>query len=284
MSIRVVTDSSSDIPTEVTRDLGITVIPLYIQFGTESYRDRVDITDEEFYRRLVEGQVYPTSSVAPIGEVSEVFRNLAKEADGILSLHLSSKLSKAYEVALQAKEIVEKEERCKIAVIDSQKLGMGLGFLVILAGKLAKESKDLEELVIKVKEAVSHIQLLAILETLEYVLKGGRAAKVAGLLAGIIGGPLKLRVALTLKDGEVSKAGIIRAFKKRRRFLEFVSSFSCLREVAVEYTTDKEKAEELLKEIKSLFPDLTLYLSRITPVLGVHFGPGALLVALREES
>ena len=164
---------------------------------------------------------------------------------------------------------------------------MGMGFLAILAAKLAKEGKQLQEIVGEIKETIPKIHLLGILDTLEYVFRGGRLGDAAILLEGLRKTEklLKIKAVLTLKKGKVRPSGIVRLHQKKEKLIEFINSFPKVKEVAVEYATDKdrEEAEDLLGKIKSLFPGITYYLSRISPVLGVHAGPGALVVTLREE-
>lgn len=134
MTIKIVTDSTADLIPELIKELDVTVVPEYVRFGEEVYRDRVDINEGEFYRRLLHDSVHPNTTQPSPQDFADVYRKLSQEADGIISIHLSSKLSGTYNSALQAKELVEK--KCPIEIIDSKMVTMGLGLLVIVAGSV----------------------------------------------------------------------------------------------------------------------------------------------------
>jgi len=282
MTVKVVTDSGADIPEEIVKELEIETVPYLVQFGLNSFRDGIDIQAEEIYRLLKEGVHLTTSAPFP-----KDFIEIYQRYDEIISIHISSKLSRTYESALFAKTMVEKEKNCQIEVIDSQALVMGMGFLAILAAKMAKEGENLKEIVKTVEDSIPKIHLWGILDSLKYIEKGGRLGDAAILLEGLRKTEklLKIKAVLTLKKGKVRPSGIVRLHQKKEKLIEFINSFPKVKEVAVEYATDKdrEEAEDLLGKIKSLFPGITYYLSRISPVLGVHAGPGALVVTLREE-
>ncbi len=288
MTVKVVTDSGADIPKEIMEELGIKTVPYLVQFGGETRRDRVDITPEEIYQRLEEslkeGPQLTTSAPFP-KDFIDIYQECG--ADGIISIHLTGKHSATYDSALNAKAIVEEEKKCQyhIEVIDSRLIVMGMGFLAILAAELAKEGKSLKEIVKAVEDAIPKIHLLCVLDSLKYVEKGGRLGKVALRAAQAATSMLNLKALLTLKKGEISFAGVVRPNRKKERLMEFISSFTRVKEAAVEYTAAKDKgeAEDLLETINHLFPGVPLYLSQISSVIGVHSGPGALVVALREE-
>src|SRR4030042_878796 len=125
MTIKIVTDSTADLPHQLAKDLGITVVPVYLRFGDEVFRDRVDISEDEFYRRLINDPVHPSTTQPSPQDFTDVYKELAKEADGIVSIHVSDKLSGTCNSALRGKEAVGKE--CPIEVIDSQEVRLGLG-------------------------------------------------------------------------------------------------------------------------------------------------------------
>ena len=282
MTVKVVTDSGADIPEEIVKELEIETVPYLVQFGLNSFRDGIDIQAEEIYRLLKEGVHLTTSAPFP-----KDFIEIYQRYDEIISIHISSKLSRTYESALFAKTMVEKEKNCQIEVIDSQALVMGMGFLAILAAKMAEEGENLKEIVKTVEDSIPKIHLLGILDSLKYIEKGGRLGDAAILLEGLRKTEklLKIKAVLTLKKGKVRPSGIVRLHQKKEKLIEFINSFPKVKEVAVEYATDKdrEEAEDLLGKIKSLFPGITYYLSRISPVLGVHAGLRALVITLREE-
>jgi len=143
MTIKIVTDSTADIPSALAKELGITVVPLYVRFGEESYRDRIDITEDEFYQRLLNDPIHPNTSQPTPQDFANVYRELSQQADGIASTHISSKLSGTCNSALQAKELVATE--CPVEVVDSEKVSMGLGLLAIEAATFANSGKDLQQ-------------------------------------------------------------------------------------------------------------------------------------------
>ncbi len=283
MTVRIVTDSTSDIPRGIVDALGITVVPVYIQFGIQSLRDGVDITREEFYERLINSPIPPTTSTCSCGDLVKAYQKLAKGTDSILSIHLSSKLSAVYSTALLAKETMEKEKNCRIIVIDSQFAAMASGLLVILAAKMAKEGKNLGEIVDSVEKNIPNVHFLAILDTLRYASKGGRVGKTLICAAQAANRLLNVKPMLTFKNGEVALSGMVRAQKREEKLMEFVQSFSGRRGIAVEYTTGRKEAEDLLKRIKAKFPWANLYLSQASPAIGTHAGPGTFAVSVLTE-
>ncbi len=209
MAVKIVTDSSADLPAELIKELGISVVPLYVRFGDEVYRERVSITDDEFYQKLVHGPVHPVTIQPGPQDFVEVYKKLVREADGIVSIHLSSKLSGTYNSALQAKEMVG-EGGCPIEVVDSGSITMAMGLVCIAAAEAAKAGKDLEQVLDGVKQDVPNAHLLALFDTLKYLQLGGRIGKAKALLGSI----LNVKPLITLKDGEVMPAGQVRTRAK----------------------------------------------------------------------
>ncbi len=276
MTVKIVTDSSADLPSSVIEELGITVVPLYVRFGEKVYRDRVDISDDEFYQRLQHDPVHPNTTQPTPQDFAEVYQKLSQEADGIVSIHISSKLSGTCNSAVQAKELIEK--KCPIEVIDSQTLTMSLGQINLVAAEAAKAGKGLPEVVEEVKQVIPDIHLLFLLDTLKYLLLGGRIGKAKALLGSI----LNVKPMLTLKDGEVMPAGQVRTRAKGiERLIGFVRSATDIQDLAIVYNTTPDEAQTLAKSIGSIFTKKKISLARVGPMLGVHAGPGALAVALR---
>jgi len=146
MTVKVVTDSTSDIPLEVAQKLGITIVPNYVNFGNDTFCEGIDITPEEFYQKLTENPIHPTTSAAPPIDFLKFYIELSQKTDNIISIHPSSKLSAIYNNALLAKKMAGEKTNCKIAVINSSLVVMAMGLLVISAARLAKEGKNLEEI------------------------------------------------------------------------------------------------------------------------------------------
>jgi DegV family protein with EDD domain len=277
MAVKVVTDSTSDIPAQLVQELGITVVSTYVVFGNKSYRDRIDITEDEIYEKLVHDSVHPTTSIPSPQDFADVYNKLADETDEIISIHLTSKESGVYNSALRGKELVKK--KCRIEVVDSQLVAMACGILVIAAAKAARAGANLEQVANEVQQAIPRIHIMILVDTLKYVVRGGRLAKPYGLLGSV----LKVRPMLTLREGKLVLTGVARTREKAvQRLFDFVKEFSQVSEIVVSYSTGGDDAEELARRLRAEFPGVPLYLTRIGPVLGTHAGPGAMGVAVRE--
>lgn len=277
MTVKVVVDSTSDIPAQLAKEWDITIVPTYVVFGGKSYRDRLDISEDEVYTRLDNDSVFPTTSVPSPQDFADVYNKLADETDEIISIHLTSKESGVYNSALLGRELVKK--KCHIEVIDSLTVAMSCGILAIAAAKEAKAGASLEKVAEVVRESIPRMHLLMVLDTLKYVVRGGRVSKGYGLLGSV----LRIKPLLTMRDGKLMLAGVARTRAKAiKRLYDFVEGFPQVSEVAVSYTTSKEEAEALAEQIKANFPDIPLYFTRVGPVLGTHAGPGAMGVAVRE--
>jgi DegV family protein with EDD domain len=277
MTVRVVTDSTCDIPAELAEELGIRVVPIYVMFGQETYRDRVDMGTDEFFDRLVTNNVHPTTSVPSPKDFADVYNDLAEESDEIISIHLTAKESGTYNSAVLARDLVEKQ--CRIEVVDSQSISMSLGMLVIAAARAAQSGANLEQVADMVRRNVPQVHLMILVDTLKYVIRGGRLNRASGL----VGTVLRVRPLLTLKEGDLSPAGVARTKAKAvERLYGFANSFSRVKELAVAYTTDHEEADSLLQRLKDAFPNARSYLTRVGPSLGTHAGPGAMGVAIWE--
>jgi DegV family protein with EDD domain len=277
MTVKVVVDSTSDIPAQLAKEWDITIVPTYVVFGGKSYRDRLDISEDEVYAKLDHDSVFPTTSVPSPQDFADVYNKLADETDEIISIHLTSRESGVYNSALLGKELVNK--KCHIEVIDSLTVAMSCGILAIAAAREAKTGASLGKVAEVVRQSIPRMHLLLVLDTLKYVVRGGRVGKGYGLLGSV----LRVKPLLTIRDGKLMLAGVVRTRAKAiNRLYDFVESFPQVSEIAVSYTTTSEEAEALAERIKSAFPGIPLYLTRVGPVLGTHAGPGAMGVAVRE--
>ena len=279
MTVKIVTDSLSDITGEITRGLGITVVPLTVLFGQESYLDRVTITTDEFYRRLINDTVWPTTTQPSPAAFAEVYEKLAEDTDEILVVTLSSKISGTYESAMSARKMVKK--KCRIEVIDSQTVAMGLGLNVISAAKAARDGASLDKLADLVRKSIPKSHIIMYFDTLKYLAKGGRIGKAQGLLGSL----LSVKPILTMKDGEVSPLTRVRSQGAGIDYLyNFVTGFSNIKEMAVEHSTRSDQADKLVERLGSIFPKERIYRSTVSPVLGVHAGPDAIAVTVLEAN
>jgi DegV family protein with EDD domain len=278
VTVKIVTDSCSDIPREEAKQLGITVVPVYVRFGDEVYRDGVDIDSHEFHRRLATSSVHPSTAAPSPGDFAKVYEATAQETDEIVSIHVTSKLSATYDAAMLGKEIAEKKG-CRIEVIDSKGLSMWQGLVAIAAAEAAKAGYSLNQVVDRAHEAIRGMRGLALLDTARYAVKGGRLAKVVSAMESV----LHVKLLLTLRDGEVRPAGLVRTRRKGiGRLLEFTRSAPHTEDLAVVYSTTSDDAQTIADNISSLFPDVVPRIVMMGPALGVHFGPGVLAIALRE--
>lgn len=278
MPVRIITDSTADLPPQVAAELGIRVMPLYVHFGNEVYRDGIDLTAEDFYPKLVANKTLPTTStVAPV-EFADICDELSKDTDEILAITLSSKLSATYDVALQGREL-RKDKECRVEVLDSKLFSMALGLVVIGAAKRAKEGVSLDNVVDFAKGLYSRMHVRMAFDTLEYVRKGGRI----GAAEAFMGRMLDVKPILTLKDGMATPVVRRRTRAKAIEYLRrFAAGFDNVAELAVAYTTTPEDALGLVNDLDDVFPKERTYLSVIGPVLGTHLGPGALGIAVVE--
>ena len=276
--VKIVTDSASDIPPKVAKELGITIVPLYVRFGAEVYRDGVELSTEEFYRKLTSSRTLPTTAVPSPGEVAEAYDKLAEETDEILAIHVASKFSACYDVALKAKEMMKR--KCRIEVIDSRSGVMGEGLIVIAGAKEAQAGANLEQVADTVRKAIPKAHVRVCFDTLEYLRRGGRIGRAQALL----GSMLKVNPILGIKDGEAYPFGRERSRAKAIDWLyNFAKSFSNIRELAVEHANTPDEVEALVQRLDVVFPKEHIYVSTVSPVVGTHVGPHVISVAVLER-
>ena len=277
MAVKIVTDSGSDLPVELVQALGITIVPVYIYFGDKAYRDWVDIGPDELYKRLSEGPVHPTTTQPMPIDFANVYRELSKETDEILSVHLPAKISGTYNSALQGKEMAE--TKCRIEVVDSLSVSMGLGLVAIAAARKAQAGGSLAEVMEETTKAVEQVQILGLLDTLKYLLLGGRITKARAT----VGSLLKVKPILTTRDGELVQAGLARSYPKGMdQLFEFVKNIPHVQEVAIVQSTVPDAANTLKERIGSIINKEQIHMARLGAGLGVHGGPGTLIVAARQ--
>jgi len=275
---KIVTDSVSDIPLEVVKSLDITIIPLNIHFGADTFRDGIDLDRDEFYSRLQTSSILPKTSSPSPGILADTFDRVGEESDEIVAVFLSRKFSITYDVALQGVELMKSKRR--VVVLDSTLGAMGQGLLVIEAAKKALAGASIDELIENVARTIPQIYVRASLSSLKYLAMGGRIGKAQALLASA----LKINPILGIKDGEAFPIAKLRSRVKANEWLyNFISSFKNLRVVAIEYGTNQDEAKALLKLVVSIFPDIPTYVSQINPVIGTHTGPQSLIVSVFSE-
>ncbi len=275
--VKIVCDSTADVPPDVANNLGISIVPLNVLFGTESYRDGIDIKAEQFYQRLVESRTHPTTSAQSPGYFSELFTRMAKETDEILVILLSSKLSATYESALQAKALVG--DVCKIEVVDSYQTCGALGLPVIRCAELAKTGVKLEDLASVAKDLTSRAHSYMVFDTLEYLRKGGRIGRAQALLGGL----LKINPVLTTRDGLVTPVQRTRSRSQAiDTLVNLVKGAHNIESLMIEDATTPDELEILAGRVAEYFPREKTYRSTVSPAIGVHVGPHVLAVHFIE--
>lgn len=275
--IKVVTDSTADLPADIANELGIEVLPVYIIWNNQSFRDGVDMKIDEFYQRLATSQVLPTTSQPTIADFQNIYNKLAGQCEGIVSVHISSKISGTYNTALQAIQSLRGDS--PIEVIDSKFNSIGLGLVAIGAARAAQAGGNLREVVEETQLAISQVRMFGVFDTLKYVIAGGRISRSVGGIATI----LNIKPMLTFKNGEVVRAGFTRTYSKAMaRLVEFVKNNLPVQDLAIVHSAAFTAAEKLKQELHGIFPEDRILMNQLGAALGVHGGPGMLLVALRK--
>jgi DegV family protein with EDD domain len=275
MTVKIVADTTSDLPFEVAKELGITVVSLYVHFGTDSYRNGVDMTTDQFYDKLVQTKILPTTSVPSPATFAQAYDKLAEETDEILAITISHKLSATYESAMQG--IDQMKKKCRVELVDSRWALMALGLIVISAAKAANSGASLDEVVALTQENIRRADMRIAFDTLEYLRRGGRIGKAQAFFGSL----LKVNPILTIKDGETYPAARERSRAKAIDHLhDFAASYSHIDEMAVEHATTPDEANGLVERLGAKFPEERIYRSKVSPVIGAHVGPRVLNVAV----
>lgn len=280
MAVRIVTDSTADLPSDVVEELGITVVPQNVHFGTETYKDNVTITPDDFYAMLTASKELPKTSQASPGDFKEVYDSVGEGADGIVSIHVAAKLSGTYNSAVQAKDLTT--AACPIEVVDTAQASMGEGLVVIAAAQAAQAGASVEEVAEAARNAAARSSCMALLETLEYLQKGGRIGKAQAMLGSI----LQIKPMIIVRDGEVHELGKARTFTKGlAKLRETVVGMGPADALAVIHNTTPDAAQAFAEGMAGILPEgSSPYICRFGPALGVHTGPGAIGVALVQSS
>lgn len=262
----VVTDSTADLPDAWRERYGIEIVPLKVLFGQETFRDRVDITDEEFFRRLAASSTLPTTSAPSPGEFAEVYRRLAKNYEGCISIHIGAQLSATAEAARVGAEAVD---GFKVSVVDSQTVSMPIAFLC----RIAAECETLDEATAAVEQRVPKSRVLALLDTLRYLEMGGRLSRAQAM----IGTMLDLKPLLLVANAEIKPVDRVRTRSRAiPRMVEFFKTELPVEHVAVMHAEARDEAEQVAGALRKDFPGREVTVGEIGSVLGTHTGPKAL--------
>ncbi len=278
MAVRIVTDSTADLPLQFAHDLGISVVPLSVIFGDEVFREGVDIGHDLFYDKLVRERDLPTTSAPSVGDFLEVYEPLLKETDEIVSVHLSSKLSATYNNACQAAQVLA-DRGARIEVMDSQAISLGLTFVTLAAARVAREGGDIEQIRAAVERTVRNIRIYVVVDTLEYLRRGGRIGRARAFL----GTMLRVKPLLSLRDGEVHPEERVRTkARAMERLFQIATSYPNVQELAIGYSTNPKDAHDFELRLAAAMPQVNILVTRVGPVIGTHVGPGALAFGLLE--
>jgi DegV family protein with EDD domain len=272
--LHIVTDSTADLPESLVREFDITVVPLHVIFGSgQSYLDGVEITTAEFYRRQKESTELSSTSQPTPSEFAAVYQKLAGSGKSIISIHISSGMSGTVQSAVLASRMVDGAD---IEVIDSKIVSMGLGIVVLEAAKCVREGKSKQEVIDVIRKTMEKMEIFFVVETLEYLARGGRIGKAQAL----IGAMLNIRPILTIKEGIVHPYEKIRGRTKSiDRLVQLVSERAADNPVICSFVHSADPAglEELRAKASAklnlLYPPIE---SELGAVVGTHTGPGVL--------
>ena len=270
MSIRIVTDSTCDLPEEVITKCNISVVPLHINQGDNSFLDGIELTHEEFYTRLPDYNPAPTTATPSPEAFRLKFEQLADEgAQSILSIHISESLSATINSARMA---AGQFERIPVTVLDSTQLSLGLGFIVEKAALMSEHSHTTDEIISSLQELMKRTYVFASLNTLEYLRRSGRMHFALARLGEI----LQIKPLLHMNQGSPTAHRARTQRRATERLMDWLQKYAPYERLAVLHAGVQEEAEAMRERVKSFFPDGDIPIAQITPVLGSHLGIGAL--------
>jgi DegV family protein with EDD domain len=278
--VKIVTDSTADLSKELIEAYDIRIVPTTISFEMKAYKDVVELTAEEFYQKLPQSARLPVTSPPSRKEFSTVYTELSQLTDTIISIHLSSKLSKTYELATSMAKFCmdaakKQGKELTIEVVDSWMTSIGLGMIVIEAARLATAGKSKEEVLERVLVIIPQIKNLFIVDTMEYLQKSGRI----GRAAAFIGGLLNRKPIFTIEQGEAAGKGTVGGGKLLDRIIEFMSQeipAGSKINLGIAHAMAEEKAHALQKQIETQFDCVEVYTSVMSSSVGATVGPGSL--------
>ena len=269
MPVRIVTDSTCDLPADTVSRYGIFVVPLYIHVGNQGFLDGIDITREEFYTKLPTFPVHPTTAVPSPQKFRAMYDALADEgATEVLSIHISVALSAVVDVARVA---AQETTSVPVTVFDSQQLSMGSGFLVEKAAEMAAAGCSMAEILAALNEQIQRSHVFAALDTLEFLKRSGRMNAFTAQLGSL----LQIKPILTMYDGKPGTERVRTRERAMKRVLEMLGEVGPIERIAIVHTHALDRVAELRAQAAHLLPKDNILVADITPVIGVHIGPGA---------
>jgi DegV family protein with EDD domain len=282
--VAIVTDTTACIPTERVAEYGIELVPIEVIFGDRVYRDGIDITPTEFYAMLRQAEKLPTTSGSLPGSYLEAYRRASQRASGILCITESSKFSGMINSARLAKELLEKEvPGIAIEVLECDTAAAGQGLVALAAARAASSGQSLADVVEVVKGLMPRVHLFASLDTIHYLVKGGRVPQAASLVNSI----LKMKPVFSVNGGEAHTLALPRstesAINNILRLMGRKIGKGKPVHIAVMHADAPEQAQVLKDRIFSRFNCVEIFTTEFTPVMGVHTGPGVVGVAFYSE-
>jgi DegV family protein with EDD domain len=269
VAIRIVTDSTCDLPNDVVERYGIVVLPMFINVGEFGYRDGIDITRQDFYERLPDWDPAPTTATPSLETFQRAYAQLASEgADQVLSIHISRSLSATMDVAQVA---AEQTSIVHVETFDSQQLSLGTGYLVETAAQAASQGRTLKEIKELLIDQIGRTHVFAALDTLEFLRRSGR---MSGIMAGL-GSVLQIKPLLKMYAGNPTSERVRTNRKAIERVLALLNEKLPLERLAILHTNAEKKARDLFAAVTATLPFEHIPAVDITPVIGAHIGPGA---------
>lgn len=275
--IKIVTDSTAYLPEETVRQHDIRVVPLYVHFGTEAFKEGVELSNEEFYRRLKEAPELPTTSQPSPGEFKSVFEPLVDAGHEVVALTISSKISGTWNSAMGARDMLPE---APISVVDTFSTSVGLHLMVDAAVKAAAAGATRQEIVDQIEEIKQKMQIFFVVDTLEYLAKGGRIGNGKAFLGTL----LKVKPILVLQEGAIEPLEQVRSKRKATaRMIELVEEYvggsGSSSKVAVTHALVPEDAEMISRELVGCLGCAPPLIGELGPVIGTHTGPGMVGIA-----
>lgn len=271
--VRIVTDSIADIPADMATRLGITVVPSYVIFGTESYLDGVELTKRQFYDKLAATGMMPTTATPPPGAYEDAYRQLAKETDEIVSIHAAAGLSALYSsAALAAKSISE----VRVTVVDSGQVTMGYGWMAVSAAESAQQGASHKQIVTLVEGMKDRCRVLAVLDTLDFLYRSGRVRWVQAM----IGTVLRVKPIIEVRAGEAALVERSRTQKRSLvQLMTLIRALGSLERAIVLHTNAAELAERVADELQAIDPGWERLIGHAGVAIASHVGPGGVAIA-----
>ena len=287
MPVKVITDSTSDLPLEIAQQWDITVIPLNVHFGDDAYKDGIDISREEFYRRLSAEPNLPTTSQPAINDFLQLYTDLISQGNDVISVHLSEKFSGTLNSAWQARRALEdlpesgQSGRGRIEIVDSRLTSMGLGLVTMEIARMVKEGAGLVQLTENLERILEKTNCYVLLETLEYLSRGGRIGKASSFLGSL----LSIKPIIMISDGEAHPVERVRTREKGiRKLIEVAEGLAPLRWVSIVHSSTPEEVDQLRRRLSGVVSSDQIIVAGFGPVIGTYVGPGGLGLGLMSDS